>query len=220
MADRVIKVLTPADSFDLVTLAELKTAAGLDPTDTSMDPQLEMYISNYSDAVATLCNRVFAYEEVAEIWRCTNVDLTNGMKRLFVSHWPIDLTAELTLESPTGTALDPTTYVVEQRSGKIEMLSTWAEPITVTYSGGYHLPDEAPPALKQAVGIAVRDAQAMAQRMATGGSGIRSLTHRENRVQFFDPLAVLSKTTSGATGGGFVPPAVYALLSRYTRLEV
>ena len=214
MADRVVKVLTPADSFDLLSLDELKVAMEIPASDTSQDVLLQQYITRFSDVVATTCNRVFAYEEVAEIWRCTNVDFINGMKRLFVTHYPIDPAAQIALESPTGTPLDPSTYVVEAKSGKVELLQTWAEPITITYSGGYDLPEEAPPALKQATELMIREGQALAQRMLN--SGIRSISHRESRVMFFDPLTLLTKTE----GFGFATTAANALLMHYVRLEV
>ena len=183
-------------------------------SDTSQDAILQQYITRYSDVVATTCNRVFAYEEVAEIWRCTNTDYTNGMKRLFVSHYPIDPEATMTLESPTGAPLDPSSYAIEAKSGKVELLQSWAEPITVTYSGGYNLPEECPPALKQATELMIREGQALAQRMLN--SGIRSLSHKEARVQFFDPLALLTKTQ----GLGFATTAANNLLMHYVRFEV
>ncbi|SIO49814.1 hypothetical protein SAMN05443247_06554 [Bradyrhizobium erythrophlei] len=214
MADRVVKVLTPSDTYDLLSLDELKVAMEIPSTDNSQDELLSQYITRYSDVIATTCNRVFAYEEVAEIWRCTNVDYTNGMKRLFVTHYPIDPAATMTLESPSGSVLDPSTYAVEEKSGKIELLQTWAEPITVTYSGGYDLPEEAPPALKQAAELMIREGQALAQRMLN--SGVRSISHRESRVQFFDPLTLLTKTQ----GFGFATTAANALLMHYVRFEV
>jgi hypothetical protein len=214
MADRIIKVLTPAESYDLLSLDELKIAMQIDPSDDTQDELLQQYITRYSDVIATTCNRVFAYEEVAEIWRCTNVDCTNGMKRLFVTHYPIDPEATITLESPTGSPLDPSTYAIEEKSGKVELLQTWAEPITVTYSGGYLLPDDCPPALKQVAELMIREGQALAQRMLN--SGVRSISHRESRVQFFDPLALLTKTE----GFGFATTAANALLMHYVRFEV
>ena len=214
MADRIIKVLTPADSYDLLSLDELKVAMEIDPTDTTQDELLQQYITRYSDVIATTCNRVFAYEEVAEIWRCTNVDHTNGMKRLYVTHYPIDPDATLTLESPTGSPIDPSSYAIEEKSGKVELLQTWAEPITITYSGGYDLPEEAPPALKQATELMIREGQALAQRMLN--SGVRSISHRESRVMFFDPLTLLTKTQ----GLGFATTAANSLLMHYVRFEV
>jgi hypothetical protein len=94
------------------------------------------------------------------------------------------------------------------------LLQTWAEPITITYSGGYVLPDDCPPALKQVTELMIREGQALAQRMLN--SGIRSISHRESRVQFFDPLALLTKTE----GFGFATTAANALLMHYVRFEV
>jgi hypothetical protein len=216
MADRVIQILTPAATYDLLSLDELKLRVGIPSTDTSQDAVLQDYITRFSDMVATTCNRVFAYEKVSEIWQCTNYDDSNSMKRLFVSHWPIDTSSgnEPTVESPTGSVLDPSTYAIEQRSGKIELLGINSEPITVTYSGGYVLPDAAPPALKEATELMIREAQAIYARLQS--SGIRSLVHKEARVMFFDPLALLAK---GGIGG-FATTAANALLMHYTRLEV
>ena len=186
MADRVIKIITAADNYDLMTLDELKALMGILPADTSQDAMLQGYITGYSDVIATLCKRTFAYEEVSEIWRCTNYDDNNGMKRLFLSHYPVAEGDVVAIESPTGTPLDPGTYVLEEKSGKIELLGGSTEPIMVHYSGGYKLPDEAPPALKAALELTIRQAQAMLQRLGAGG--IRSITHKEARVQFYDPL--------------------------------
>src|SRR6516164_2635304 len=111
MADRVIDVLTEATTYDLVSLDELKTMFGILLTDTSQDAILSEYITQYSDVIATYCNRVFAYEEVSEIWRCVEYDQTNGMTRLFMSHYPLDAAKIITVESPTGDDLDPATYV-------------------------------------------------------------------------------------------------------------
>jgi hypothetical protein len=214
MADRVVKVLTPAETYDLLSLEEIKIAMSIEPSDTTQDEVLAQLITRFSDVVATTCNRVFAYEEVSEIWRCTNTDYTNGMKRLFVTHYPIDPDAEMALETPSGTPLDPANYVIEEKSGKVELLTTWAEPITFRYWGGYRLPEECPPALKQAAELMIREGQALAQRMLN--SGIRSISHRESRVMFFDPLALLTKTQ----GFGYATTAANALLMHYVRLEV
>jgi hypothetical protein len=215
MADRVIRILTPAASYDLMTLDELKVLFGVPPSDTSQDAVFQSYITGYSDVIATVCNRVFAYEEVSEIWRCTNYDDSNAMKRLFLSHYPVVEADVISVESPTGTPLDPSTYVIEEKSGKIELLETSDEPITVHYSGGYALPDATPPALKAALELMIREAQAMLQRLGAGG--IRSITHKEARVQFYDPLAILSKEKGLF---GFGSTQANALLMHYVRFEV
>jgi hypothetical protein len=217
MADRIIEVITPADSFDLMTLEELKVMFGILATDTSQDELLEMFITNYSDLIATYCNRVFAYEELTEIWRCVDYDQTNAMTRLFLSHYPLDKSYDLVLESPSGSTLDPSSFAIEWKSGKIELLATNSEPIKVTYAGGYKLPDEAPPALKQALGLMIREGQAMMQRLAV--SGVRSIAHKDSRVQYYDSQATAAKIGMvgvGAVGMG----AANSLLMHYVRLEV
>lgn len=212
MADIIIKILTPADTFDLLSLDELKDALKIPDTDTSQDETLQAYITRFSDVISVLCNRVFAKEEVRETWRCL------GSRRLFLSHWPAHEADIESVECPRGTPLDPTTYEFEERSGKLELFATRSEPIVVTYTGGYDLPDEAPPALKQACELLIREEQAYIARL--GVSGMRSITHKESRVQFYDPFAGAGK--GGAQGGLGVAlsPTANALLMHYVRLEV
>jgi hypothetical protein len=136
------------------------------------------------------------------------------MKRLFVSHYPIDKTAAITVESPTGSTLDPSTYVVEAKSGKIELLQTSSEPITVTYSGGYVVPTATPPALKQAAALMVREGQALMNRLAV--IGIRSISHKDSRVMYFDA----TQQGKGLSVQGIIGGAVNSLLMHYVRLEV
>jgi hypothetical protein len=215
MADRVVTVLTPASDFDLVSLDEIKLWFGIPSADTSQDAVLNLYIDTYSDIIATYCNRVFAYETVSEIWRCVEHDYTNSMTRLFLSHYPLDDGAPITLESPTGSTLDPSTYQIEWKSGKIELLQTCTEPITVTYSGGYNLPEESPPALKQAAALLVREGQALMLRL--GVSGIRSISHKDSRVMYFD----INQLTGGPKGAaGLITAIAGNLLMKYVRLEV
>ena len=216
MADIWVKVITPADSYALVALDELKAMLDIAPTDTSEDAMLQMWIDQYSDVVATMCNRVFAYETVEETWRGDLLPFDTP--RLFLTHYPVadaDITA---VESPRGSILDPASYELETASGKLRIAGAWAEPVTVTYSGGYDLPEEAPPALKAATGLLIQAARMQARMNAT--SGIRSIVHRESRVQFFDPVQVL-----GSKGGAAAPlqgatDTVNALLYKYMRFHV
>ena len=64
MADRTIKILTPADSFALLSLDELKVMLGIGAADVSSDPQLRQMIDWYSAYVSEVTNRVFARERV------------------------------------------------------------------------------------------------------------------------------------------------------------
>jgi gp6-like head-tail connector protein len=210
MADRIIKILTPAASYNLLTLDELKVMLGIDPTDTSQDAQLTQYIKSYSALIARSCNRVFARETVRETWRC------NEQARIFLSHWPVAETDITSIESPRGTPIAIGDYEVEERSGKIEFFTSYADPVVVEYTGGYLLPDETPEDLKEALTLFVRNAQAMAHRMTT--AGIRSISHKEARVMFFDPN-VATKGQQGLLGSVQINAATNTLLMHYTRLE-
>jgi hypothetical protein len=78
------------------------------------------------------------------------------------------------------------------------------------------LPDEAPPALKEALAIMIRNERALAQQAAV--SGVRSLSHKESRVVYFDPNAHKVVSTSASQMPMNSP--VNALLMHYVRLQV
>src|SRR5262245_63764196 len=103
MADVTIKVITPATSFDLMTIDELKIALNI--VDTSQDAMLEDNIDRYSDVVSVLCNRVFARETVRETWRCVGLDCP--ATRLYLTHWPVKEDDILAVEAPRGALLPP-----------------------------------------------------------------------------------------------------------------
>ncbi|WP_028164118.1 hypothetical protein [Bradyrhizobium elkanii] len=216
MADITIKVLAPADSYDLVTLDEMKIMLGISPSATTDDPQLETWITQYSDVIATMCNRVFAKEKVEETWRgdLPPYDTQNG--RIFLTHYPV-ADADVELVSANGTVIDPVSYEIENRTGKLQLFSSWSEPLRITYSGGYDLPEETPPALKQALAIMVGAARMQAAQQLT--SGIRSISHRESRVQFFDVNAAMAKM-GGSGPIGMAGDTVNALLYKYMRIYV
>jgi hypothetical protein len=210
MADIWVKVLEPAESYDLLTLEELKTILNISASDTSEDDQLTMWIEHYSDVVATLCNRVFAKEKVAETWRGDTMPF--DCPRLFLTHYPVADGDVETVESPRGSALDAALYEIENGSGKMRIEGAWSEPVTVTYTGGYDLPEEAPPALKQATSLLIQAARLEMTRAAV--AGIKSITHRESRVQFMDPN---TSQKSGAGAIGAAADTVNALLYKYMR---
>jgi len=228
MVDIVANILTPAASYDLLTLAELKTALGMSPTDTTNDAQIQQWISRASDQVSVQCNRIFAREELTERWDCLQSN------RVFLGHWPIVPEDILSVETPEGTPIDPYDYInnpggwiLEERSGKLEIPPTGSsppQPLIVHYWGGFNLPDDAPNtpprpslmALKQATELLVYEYRALALRIQT--SGIRSISHKEARVQFYDPTKGV--IGSSARPGGSGVSAVDALLMHYVRIQV
>jgi hypothetical protein len=217
MADISVNVITPAASYDLATLAEVKTLIGISSTDTSEDELLAMWITTYSDIIATMCHRVFAKETVIETWRGDTEPFDTDNGRIFLTHYPVSDADIVTVTGPDGTDLSGT-YELENKSGKLQFFNTqWSEPIRINYSGGYNLPGEAPAALKQALALLVQSARVWQSRSMT--AGVRSISHRESRVQFFDVNQALAKM--GAPGPlGMASGMIEPLLSAYTRYYV
>lgn len=222
MADTIIKILEPAESFDFMTLDEAKLLLGISSADTSSDEQLKLLITQYSDVIMTTCNRIFAREKVRETWR----DLQS--RRIYLSHWPVREEDIELVESPRGTLTPIENYYdpdrggngyweLEEQSGKLEIFGSQVEPIEVTYTGGYNLPDEAPPALKNASTVLIRAGRSEAARESV--SGIRSIAHKDSRVMFFDGGGTGTKAAGGGVG---TSPADLAksLLYHYMRFWV
>ena len=207
MADITVKVLTPAGSYALITLDEMKVAFGIDPADTTHDAQLQMLIDQYSEVVASMCNRVFAKEKVEETWRGDPPPLENY--RIFLTHYPVADADIESVGSPSGAPIDSANYELENASGKLTLLSASADPIVVTYTGGYTLPDGAPQAVKAATQLMVQEARTQILRGFT--PGLRMVMHGDTRVMYYDPSTA---KISGASN------TVQNLLRPYVRIQV
>jgi len=213
MVDTILKVLTPATSNDLTTLADMKVMMGLQPTDTTEDAQLQIYITQMSMMIARECNRpesTFGYMELRETVRCLQPN------RYYTGQWPIKEDEVESIETPRGSVIDPSTYEIEESSGKIEFYGGQTEPIVVTYWGGYALPDDAPPDLTAICQMCVRYFRTYAMRQAV--SGIRQISHKESRVSYFDPNAAIGK--QAATPESFMNELTRSLLYHYMRFWV
>jgi hypothetical protein len=213
MADRDISVITPATSQDLLSLEECKQFLNISLTDTSRDDQLQMQISIASAALADMANRKpelgFGETTVIETWR----EIGNG--RLFLMHWPVKQPNGIISVTAGGTTLASGDYRLDNNSGKLSMDGTWPEPASVHYTGGWQLPEQAPLPLKWACATMVQEQRMRNQQAQT--AGIRLLSHKEARVAFWDPNAILLKTV-GAKSPGI--QAAEALVRPYIRIEV
>jgi hypothetical protein len=216
MADITVKVLEPADSHDLITLEEAKIYLGISAADTSSDEQLKLLISYNSATIAELCNRTFGYEKVRETWRCmAPICCPDGSCRVYLTHWPV-LEADVESVVTGGYTLLPEEYEIEETSGKLTLWGGCTDDIVITYSGGYDLPDEAPDALKQALGLLVRSGRTEAAAEAT--SGVRMIAHKESRIMFHPPAK--SGGTSSSGGVSTAASQVKGLLTSYIRIYV
>jgi hypothetical protein len=213
MADVTLHILTPATAFDLVTLEEAKIGLGLSLTsvDPTLDQQLEFLISTQSAVVAAMCNTVFARERLTESWR--EIETGDRGRRVFLTHWPV-VDADVETVTSSGAALASSDWELEERSGKLSYYAGYDEPAIVTYTGGYVLPDEAPMALKQATITLVRDQR---RQIQLGNlEGIRSISHKSARVQFYDPTKLMAM----GVGGTASEKAAQSLLRPYIRYWV
>jgi hypothetical protein len=207
----VINVIKPATELSLITLFEAKNALSM--TDEKSDDLIKFIVVRASDEIARYCNRVLAQETVEE----TFYDM-EGHTKLFLERYPVK---EITSVTSGGAVFTPTNYQLDKLSGKLLAVGGgfWSAPTVVTYTGGYELPFESPPALRQASILAVREAYYASIR---GDSTIRMVGHKESRVIYFDPNAALKASTgSGSSGGGSAATrSMKALLERFTRMEV
>jgi hypothetical protein len=206
MADVTVNIITPATSYALMTLDELKIALAAPTGTTASDEQWQWLIDTNSATISELCNRVFAKETVEESWR----DLVN--RRIFLTHYPVKAAD---IQSVTTNGTDRLDYELEEASGKLSIFTDQQEPIVVTYTGGFDLPDEAPLPLKQAAVLLA--ASWKAQLAMIQVTGVRMIAHKEARVMFHTPTNI-APGAGGMHPG--IPPAVDSILMQYTRLWV
>jgi hypothetical protein len=201
---QLLNVLTPAASQDLVSLEDMKMKLGIPDTDTSKDFLLQELISNVSETIAMMCNRVFAYEEVDETFYQLEDSPNRPTQRLYLSRWPV-VAADITSITQDGTTdLLPTlktNWFLEEKTGTLYMLpimGPWYGTIDVVYSGGYKLPSETPNALLFAVEALIREQYTVWSR-SPGSFGVRQIRHKESAIGYYSPLQIGSTTGLPAT---------------------
>src|SRR5688572_16551204 len=119
MARSIVTVLTPAESYNLVTLDDAKLYLGI-TTDTD-DEFLEMAIARASAMVSSYCGRVFPAEEVSELFP------TQIEGDLYLSRYPL---GSLTSASGGGA------YDIDYHLGALIGGGPWAAGTVVEYVGG------------------------------------------------------------------------------------
>ena len=216
---QILNVITPSETQDLVSLEDMKKKLFIPDTDTSKDFLLQEIITNTSEVIARLCNRVFGYETVDE----TFYQLEDGRsRRLYLSRWPVvkddietitqdgdDLLPEF---GPPGTG----TWVLEELTGTLYLPpngSGWYGVIDVVYAGGYKLPDGAPAALRFAAEALMREAY-MSWLRPVGSFGVRQIAHKEARISYYAP------NLFPTVGVPATWTSVMSILNKYTRLWV
>jgi hypothetical protein len=139
-------VVTPAESYDLVSLENLKLDLGI-VTDAD-DDYLQRAISRASAAVSAYCNRVFVVESVQDVFVCS------GSESLVAGRFPI---ISDTLEIGGDTYEEGGAYRLDARRGIVELASgIWPSALTITYDAGF---DPIPLDLQAAVSDMVKALQ-------------------------------------------------------------
>jgi hypothetical protein len=185
---QILNVITPAASYDLVTLAEMKASLLIPPTDTSKDVLLTDLITSISETVATMCNRVFGADTVDE----TFYQLEDGTsQRLYLSRWPVKLAdiSSLTMDGSDLMINSNVLWVLEEDTGTLYSYPTtgpWYGVIDAKYTGGYVLPTDAPGPLKFAVKALVKESYSGWIRNPAL-FGIRQVGHKESRIGYYQP---------------------------------
>jgi hypothetical protein len=186
-------ILEPSKDDALLTVYEARLAMNLFTTSEQLDDQIEMLIDWASDEIALSCLRTFGREKVQETFREIN---TGNNRKIWLSKYP-----NIVIDSITENGLPLTEDVdfeIDDDAGRLVRLNniTWSEPVVVTYTGGYDLPKEAPPSLKQASIILTRESYYAAAR---GDASIKLIVHKEARVGYFDPKASAGGSSSGGS---------------------
>src|SRR4029077_4848924 len=167
-----IVVVEPAVSIDLIGLDEFKRALGI--TGTTQDEMLGELITRVSAEIAAYCNnRVFGFETVIE----TFTEIPPDTRRLFLARYPVDVEDGIASIENDGDTLDQAGLLIDALWAKLTLPNgdTFVEQTVIEYSGGYNLPDEAPPALRQAATMLMREAYYAGQR---GDATVRMIGHK------------------------------------------
>lgn len=138
-----ITIVTPATSYELITLEDLRNELWMSASEDTQDVGLDALIVQVSRVIANEVNRVLGREEVEEVFR-----LDGCASSLILSRYP-GIVIDSVIEDD-GDPLDTDEYEVDVDSGLLIKLSggiqtNWnSNKVTVAYTGGYELPAEAP----------------------------------------------------------------------------
>src|SRR5215475_739297 len=201
---------------DLISLADLKLALGI--TDTTQDAQLQAAITFQSRIIAEYCDRRFGLALSAkETFTLDPGESVRRREALVLSLYPV---VSITDVSISGTST--TDYNFDPASGRLWLpanqyiYGAWQfygfgpNPITVTYSGGYDLPEQSPVRLQRAIIEAVNQGRQSGTRDPT----IREVQHGDTRITYVSPSFAAGST------GQHLTASVTDLIEAYRRFYV
>jgi hypothetical protein len=203
----ILEEATDSAGPDLISLDDLKLALGID--DNSEDAELQAAITFQSRIIAEYCDRRFGLAQALETFVFDPGETMLARQALVLSLYPI---VEIIEVSTAGaTAAD---YDVDPTSGRLwagngGYWATGPGEVSVVYSGGYDLPEQAPARLQNAVIEAVKAGRTSGLR----DPSIREVQHGDTRISYVSP--------GFATGtSGHLSASIIDLIRPYRRLTV
>lgn len=199
MMNSILTVTSAASSYDLTTLANVKSELN---NPSVGDDVLRRYITSASIAAAHYCNRVFAVETVSERFLAGHHYCKNGPLQL--RRFPLITVSSVTEDDELLVVEDD--YVVDSSNGQLTRMSSdftsrWSGlETTAVYSSGYAT---TPADLEDAV------IRMVTQRYTSKG---RDATVKQESIP-----GVIEKTYWVATGAeaGNITPDVQDILEKY-----
>ena len=198
----IIEESTDSAGPDLISLDDLKLALGI--TDDGEDAVLQAAITFQSRIIAEYCDRRFGRAEALETFTLDRGEVLATRNALTLSLYPVVEILEVSSVGVTGSdyELDPVT-------GRLWFAGWCNGAVSVSYSGGYDLPEEAPARLQRAVIVAVNEGRTSGTR----DPSIREVQHGDTRTSYF------TSATSSASPG-FLSAPVIDLIRPYRRLTI
>lgn len=143
-AEVISVVTTPASSYDLASLSDIKDELGVN--DNASNAILQRYLTSASAAVAQFCDRVFPAETITEThWSQRDRwprFIIGGVQELQLRRWPLQSVTSVT-ENGT-TLVQDTDFKIHKANGQLVRLDTngnptlWScYPVVVVYVGGF-----------------------------------------------------------------------------------
>jgi hypothetical protein len=188
----ILDEATDSAGPDLISLADLKLALGI--TDDSEDAELQAAITFQSRIIAEYCDRRFGRAEALETFTLDRGEVMLPRQPLTLSLYPVAEIVEISSAGATEAE-----YVLDPRSGRV-WSAGWSgySQVTISYVGGYDLPEEAPARLQKAVIEAVREGRTSGTR----DPSIREVQHGDTRISYF------TSSTSSASPGYLSAPVI------------
>jgi len=218
----IVQVVDPWPTQDLITLDDLKVQLRIPPTDTSKDAELILIIDGISAQMAHMANRIFdigfGFHHLQEtFYNCVDED------HLYFSQWPVKFADIKTLTDANGNDMLAThgvNWTLEEKTGTMfSPIVPFNGTIFADYNGGYKIPDEAPHDLQRVAYAVAREDYYIYVRGAVL-SGVRMISHKHARVQYYPPGqvgATLTGAALGPAGSSATWNAVWSVVQKYVR---